>query len=87
MVGKDADINVRLSWFDEIREDLCRMREQGLFFRAVSSNCDKAQLQACVGEIGDVITDIQLDLLVTSRVRMKGIRDDLKVCTHCQSFL
>ena len=86
MVGKDADINVRLSWFDEIREDLCRMREQGLFFRAISSDSDKAQLQACVGEIGDVITDIQLDLLVTTRGRMEDIHDDLKVGTRCQSF-
>ena len=43
------------------------MCQKGLFSRTIESENDMAQVQASIGEIGDIITDVQLGLLVTVR--------------------
>ena len=54
------------------------MRQKGLFSRTIESENDKVQVQAYIGEIGDIITDIQLGLLV-------AVRSNLTVCTPLAS--
>ena len=51
------------SRFVKIHQELDMMRQQGFFARIVGSENDRGRIQTCIGEIGDTITDIQLDLL------------------------
>ena len=47
------------------------MRLKGLFLQAIESENDKIQVQACICEIGDIITDVQLGLLVRSNLAVR----------------
>ena len=57
--------------FSKIRDDLKKMRDQGLFSRTVSSDSDKARIQACVDEVNEVVTDVQLHLHIAIQKRLE----------------
>ena len=67
------------SRFVKIHQELDTMRQQGLFAGIVGSENDRGRIQTCIGEIGDTITDIQLDLLVVIRSRTQEIYTGVKV--------
>ena len=67
--------------FSKIRDDLEKMRGQGIFARAVSSDSHKAQIQACVEEVNDVVTDVQLHLHIAGQKRLQ--RMDAGISVSC----
>ena len=55
------------------------MRDQGLFTRAVSSDSDKIRIQACIDEISEVVTDVQLHLHIASQKRLQRMDAGINV--------
>ena len=59
------------SRFVKIHQELEMMRQQGLFAGIVGSENDRGRIQTCIGEIGEITTEIQLDLIVMIHTGMK----------------
>ena len=65
--------------FNQIRDDLKKMHGQGLFSRIVSSDSDKAQIQAWVDEVNEVVTDVQLHLHFAGQKRLQRMDAGINV--------
>ena len=72
-------VQMSLSRFVKIHQELETMRRQGFFAGIVGSEYNRGRIQKCIGEIGDTITDIKLDLLVVIRSRTQEIYTGMKV--------
>ena len=66
--------------FSKIRDDLKKMRDQGLFSRTVSSESDKARVQECLDEVNEVVTDVQLHLHIATQKRLQRMDAGISVC-------
>ena len=70
--------------FIKIHADLEEMHGQGLFSRIVSSDSDKARIQAWVDEVNEVVTDVQLHLHIAGQKRLQ--RMDAGITVSCHVF-
>ena len=68
--------------FNKIRDDLKKMHGQGLFSRIVSSDSDKARIQAWVDDVNEVVTDVQLHLHVAGQKRLQHMDTGITVSGH-----
>ena len=70
---------VRYRRFNQIRDDLKKMHGQGLFSRIVSSDSDKARIQAWVEEVNEVVTDVQLHLHIATEKSLQRMNAGINV--------